>query len=640
MKKILSLLFVAVSLVLLATIVRNVEAVNTNVASPVTKKIMVIDYDPTILTPDNTTVRLSQWDREHYGYNTLTPRQMTDRFIELIKQKSGNYLNYQVTDFQELDEFPVQCDQTNGFTCRPNSDFQFTRESFRNCLMATTNQERVTYCHDPNVAKYNQIMERFDVCGKRNRGEIDEVWLYGRFWLGFWEANMTGPNAFNTNGPILLNTSCNKQMHIMGFSYQRPVTEMLHNYGHRTEGVMLHTFGSWTYTYPQGNQIPTPQPAPRHDWDRFSIRGPDHPQIASCGFVHGNLNSPTFDDYDYSNSITVPSSCNSWYSYPNLSEPAQNINCSAWGCSESGFMKFWLDHIPRFNGTTAGKWNNWWQYITDYQVATEPIRPPTGFHDGNNDTTCTINGWTCDLDRASSTIQVIFQDQGTGREIGRTTASNTRPDLGPSCAGTTNHGFSFTVPQGSFIRDGQNHNVNAIAVDVNSLGNENGEIHLLGATPKQIHCTSGTPPVSTPTPFSTPTTQPTPTIHLPSPTFIPPTPTAAVANQFRITGRVYTSLTNTVCGNNQTWQGRNGVSVKLINGYNNQLLQRVVTYNYQSADGAYIFNNLGNGEYLVEIDPVSSLRYLCSYPVGSPQSFRVTINGASVTSTRFYYKTQ
>ncbi|WP_322488133.1 hypothetical protein [Chloroflexus sp.] len=57
----------------------------------------------------------------------------------------------------------------------------------------------------------------FDICGKANRGEIDEVWIYNGPYFGFFESSLVGPNAFRYNSPpVAMPHTCNRLIPIMG----------------------------------------------------------------------------------------------------------------------------------------------------------------------------------------------------------------------------------------------------------------------------------------------------------------------------------------------------------------------------------------------------------------------------------------
>jgi len=307
----------------------------------VTKKVMVINFNPIIENQGNR--RLT----EVLSWNN--PQNLTNQYIIDVKQTSGNYVNYYVVDWQDIDDFPQLAD-----------GFDYTDTSWFNCW----NNHSV--CHEPWLVNYQKILNDFQVCEKRNSGEIDELWLWGGPWFGYWEAVMTGPNAFFTNGPVITNTSCQKQLHIMGFNYERGVSEMLEDLGHRTEGTLSHLFGEDSRG--NGNNNKTP-------WGKFALSEKTAPGNSGCGWMHYAPNSQS--DYDWSNQRTVSSSCEDWLNYPNLTGAKQSFNCSRWNCSGYDFKKWWLSHLPKASGQTDGKWNNWWRYVIDFEEAISPPASPS-----------------------------------------------------------------------------------------------------------------------------------------------------------------------------------------------------------------------------------------------------------------------
>lgn len=299
----------------------------SRIESGVTKKVMVINFDPLVAS--------SNGRRLHEERGWQNPVALEQNYINDIRQASGGYVNYQITNRQDVDGFPAK---TDGYL--------YDYGAYITCLSNHSS------CHQPEMADYLKILIDFDVCGKRNRGEIDELWIWGGPEFGYYESRLAGPAAFWYNAPALGGSSCNKQLPIMGFSYERGVSEMIEDLGHRTESVMRQVYGSW-------------EAQPTHAWNRFSLLDKDRPGEAACGNIHFGPNSTA--DYDWSNTRSVSSSCEDWLNYPNLSGAKEQFNCSRWGCDGYGFKKWWFNHLPRYAGKTDGKWNNWWRYVLDYE---------------------------------------------------------------------------------------------------------------------------------------------------------------------------------------------------------------------------------------------------------------------------------
>ena len=299
--------------------------------TPITKKVLVLNFDPYISGTTPLTVSRG-WG------NPLT---LQTQYITDVKNASHNYVNYTITQTQTIRDYPFK---TGGF--------KFTNAQYLGCL---TNSSP-SYCLQ--LIDYQRLINDYNLCGQVNSGTIDEVWLWGGPYFGYYESIMAGPNAFNTNAPPLTGTSCTKSLHIMGFSYERSVAEMLHNLGHRVEGTMKQVYGGWAVNFN------TP-------WNRFSMPNKDMAGKSACGNVHFPANGTS--DYDYGNTTSVNSRCDDFLNYPSTTGAYTSVNCSAWGCNQYGFMKYWLTRLPYKTALTNNKLNNWWSYVVDYDSAIQPV---------------------------------------------------------------------------------------------------------------------------------------------------------------------------------------------------------------------------------------------------------------------------
>jgi hypothetical protein len=129
----------------------------------------------------------------------------------------------------------------------------------------------------PTEVDYARIVNtpEFDICGKFNRGEIDEVWIYNGPWFGFYESRLVGINGYQFNSnPLLGNNDCAKALPIMGPSVERTRNEAIHNFTHRTEATMAKAYGSW-----QQNRT-------AHNWDKFALVKAQSPDYSYSAAVH------------------------------------------------------------------------------------------------------------------------------------------------------------------------------------------------------------------------------------------------------------------------------------------------------------------------------------------------------------------
>ena len=184
--------------------------------APLTRKVLVIDFRPAGVP--------ARWNRTE----DLIPQ-----YIEAMRKASKNILRYQVVETRKVVEYPVL---TNGS--------RYTDTTFAAVLRndkSALRDEKGGYV----LADYEHIIEKFDLLKKIESGQIDEVWMFGGPYFGFYESRMVGRGAFWCNGPAM-EKDCRRFV-IMGFNYERDVKEMVHDYGHRVESLLAKQFGSEPY---------------------------------------------------------------------------------------------------------------------------------------------------------------------------------------------------------------------------------------------------------------------------------------------------------------------------------------------------------------------------------------------------------
>jgi hypothetical protein len=297
----------------------------TEPARIVTSRVLLIIYDPVMDAASG----------EKLSHKMNWPRldDLVTGFIADIAEISGGLARYQVVAREELNEFPAK---TDGFRYDP--------VSYMAVLQGGTP-------HTPSMADYSSIVTHFNILERVNNREIDEVWLFAFPHAGFYESRMAGKGAFWCNSLPLENTStCNRKFVIMGFSYERKVGEMLESFGHRSESILIKTFGSTR----SGMNL----------YERFSRFDKQNPGQAEVGNIHFAPNSES--DYDWNNPRLVPSHCDDWLHFPMLPGPAREVNADEWGNGDIRLHhKWWLRHLPKVAGRTGGVANNWWQYLLD-----------------------------------------------------------------------------------------------------------------------------------------------------------------------------------------------------------------------------------------------------------------------------------
>ena len=293
---------------------------------PVHRKVFAIIYNPPI--PSWNGRRLA----EVMGWND--PSDLLARFIQDIRECSYRYANYDIAEQVTADHFPVKMD-----------GFAYTGDDYLQLLQTGSG------FHKPDTMDYHQMLREFDILSKVNKDEVDEVWMFGFPYAGFYESRMGGPDAFFCNAPPLENAdNFNKRFIFMGFSYERGVGEMLENMGHRAESIMRHV-----YRRARGEP---------NLWERFIRHEKTHPGKSEIGTVHYAPNSEF--DYNWDNPRQVLCNCDNWYEFPDLTGEPRLVDSREWGSGDIRLHhQWWLRHLPHFSGKTNGISHNWWEYVID-----------------------------------------------------------------------------------------------------------------------------------------------------------------------------------------------------------------------------------------------------------------------------------
>jgi hypothetical protein len=298
-------------------------------------KALVLNFDPVFESEGGKRLH------EVRGWND--PHRLTEGYIADLAECSGGYVQYEVVEWQDVDAYPVKKD-----------GFRYTNQSYLRC------QAGEEQWHEPDAVDYPAILREFRIPERIEQGDFDEVWLWGFPYAGFWESTMAGREAYFCNSPPVDGVQTSRVFVIMGFNYERGVGEMLENFGHRVESIMRHVYGSW-------------EPEETHAWNRFALYDQVAPGRAGCGWMHFAPNSER--DYDWGNRRVVWSTCDDWLDYPNLTGRRRQVDCEEWGGGDiRAHHRWWLRHLPRAQGRTHGKLNNWWAYAADFNRFPESQR--------------------------------------------------------------------------------------------------------------------------------------------------------------------------------------------------------------------------------------------------------------------------
>ncbi len=219
---------------------------------------------------------------------------------------------------------------------------------------------------------YRYFVNYYHLDSLRNRGRVDEVWVYAAPYMGMYESQLMGPGAFWWNSPPIKDgTGLRRLLSVMGLNYERGVDQGFHSFGHRLESAMVQAYMD-AQGRPWNDTSANPTP-----WDLFTRINRDIPGGAHVGNTHFPPNGT--HDYDYGNTTTVTSYAQNWFRYPYLFKQTAQVNVSTWLYSPSdplaegqdhlGFLRWMYNHVPRYPGVTDGVLNNWWPYFLDYEAA-------------------------------------------------------------------------------------------------------------------------------------------------------------------------------------------------------------------------------------------------------------------------------
>ncbi len=292
----------------------------------ITSHVLLVIYDPVMDAASG--LKLSEkmhWNR---------PDDLANSFIEDIIESSGGAARYEIVERVELNEFPALSD-----------GFRYTPAGFQAVL------DRSAAAHQPQYVDYQAILTGLHVLPRIVNHEIDEVWLMGFPYAGFYKSTMCGVKAFWCNSqPQVWSAGCNRRFVVMGFNYERGVGEMVHAFGHRCESILAQTFSK---TRGKDNHFA-----------QFCLYDKVAPGEAQMGNIHFTPNSDK--DYDYKNQRKVQSNCYDWYNFPAFKNDIRLVNAEEWGNGDMRLLhKWWLKHLPKTAGRINGIANNWWQYCMD-----------------------------------------------------------------------------------------------------------------------------------------------------------------------------------------------------------------------------------------------------------------------------------
>jgi hypothetical protein len=297
-------------------------------------RVYGINYNPYIESTNSLLHQVGGWNNPATN-NTL--------YITDMATCSHDIVRYRMNTQVMLDEFPQK-----------NDGYRYDDATYLDCLATWSGW------HSPDGVDYKQITRNFDLARRVDLGEIDEVFVQGAPYFGYWESTMAGYGGYWCNSSPQQRIPASRIFIMMGFNYERGIGEMMEDYGHRSESILRVVYGSW-------------QVADTHAWNRFTLHDKVMPGKAACGNVHFAPNSQS--DYDWGNTTYVWSTHNDWLNnYPNLTGAREWVNSADWGFGDIRLHHlWWFARFPHVEGSLVDyggmvRLNNWWEYTQNFNA--------------------------------------------------------------------------------------------------------------------------------------------------------------------------------------------------------------------------------------------------------------------------------
>ncbi len=272
------------------------------------------------------------------------PEEASRILVDVIREASWGYINYEIVDVLTIDGYPVKVD-----------GFRYDDASYLDVRKSKKWQ--------PATISYRKVFEENGLIERCRKEGITELWLWGADGMHFDEFAGYIPNRYARFGPTDnpwlyrpydIPEELGRTTWVMGFNYEVGPDNMIHSYTHRVESMAALALADGVWS-----------PSRKRDpWNVFSFLEMDHPgQPSQVGNCHVPPNGKA--GYDYNNARRVLSWADRWSRYPDLRGKPYPVSSAAWGHTQFGYQKWILEHIPKFPGHTEFGYNNWWLYIAN-----------------------------------------------------------------------------------------------------------------------------------------------------------------------------------------------------------------------------------------------------------------------------------
>lgn len=330
--------------------------------TPLRIKVLVLEFNPLIpgpvYAPDDPQAPAKSL-REVGGWNDPLP--LAAGYVQDLCDASGGLVQLEIVDWLVVRRFQKKVD-----------GFVYTPESYVACLRGGTTNNPAW--RQPDGIDYPAMIAEFNLIPRIESGEIDEVWMMGLPYFGYWESAMAGQDAFEVNGEAYGQVLCRRRFVIMGFNVERGVAEMLEDQCHRSEATLSRIYGGW-----EVDKLTT-------TWARLAANLKQS-GTAAVGTCHYPPNGER--DYDWTNPRMVESTADDWLHYPYLTGRKRTFNCEEWREPYTNtrgqpdyhrnYIKWWFTHLPKAAGVNGdGRLNNWWKYIYNFNAYDATGQPLPG----------------------------------------------------------------------------------------------------------------------------------------------------------------------------------------------------------------------------------------------------------------------
>lgn len=223
---------------------------------------------------------------------------------------------------------------------------------------------------------FNQILSNINVCDYVDTHGVKEVWIYSYHTSVMVpdESKMSSKygdisNAYPKDEWIPEEfhlPQCTNSYVMYNFTYQpggaQAIGNTIHNRLHQIENVIF-------FAEDIGYPVSENNVASSLFWNDFSVAW-DRAFLpgyrASCGNTHSPPN--TTDGYIYDSLEYRENNCETWNPDDSLTTYITK-NCTQWGCTDTGFYKWFMQNMPGYNNGIVYKgkqMRNWWEAMVDF----------------------------------------------------------------------------------------------------------------------------------------------------------------------------------------------------------------------------------------------------------------------------------